>query len=77
MCALEEGEAAPLALRVSRLAPGGLWLYWICLLKVLWDAEVRRASSGAAGNCCFCCYGPHNDEIFIRLMSKLEFKASG
>lgn len=53
----------------------------LCLLMVLWDAEVRRASSGAVGNyynnCCFCCYGPHNDEIFIRLMSKLEFKASG
>lgn len=53
----------------------------LCLLMVIWDAEVRRASSGAVGNyynnCCFCCYGPHNDEIFIRLMSKLEFKASG
>lgn len=46
----------------------------LCLLKVLRDAEVRRASSAAVGNCynncCFCCYGPHNDEIFIRLMSK-------
>lgn len=46
-----------------------------CLLKVLRDAEVRRASSAAVGNCynncCFCCYRPHKDEIFIRLMSKL------
>lgn len=31
MCALEEGEAAPLALCVSALAPGGVWLYWICV----------------------------------------------
>lgn len=46
-----------------------------CLLKVLRDAEVRQASPAAVGNCynncSFCCYGPHMDEIFIRLMSKL------
>lgn len=41
MCALEEGEASPLALRVSGLAPGGPWLYWICVC--LWCSGMLRS----------------------------------